>query len=129
MAKKNQYFEGRVAVCDIPYTNQAASTVTGGGVYLPTGAIVTGLSIMQTGSASTIASIGPVTVGIGAITLGSFAGSAAPAQTLMSRPALATTQGMYMSTGGEIKMSVGTWLTSNAAPGGFTPTVYVGYLA
>jgi hypothetical protein len=129
MAKKNQYFEARVAVCDIPYTNQAAQTTLGGGVYLPTGAVVTGLSLMQTGSASTIASIGAVTIGVGAITLGSLAGSAAPAQTLMSRPALATTQGMYLSTGGEIKMTVGSWLTSNGTPGGFTPTVYVGYLA
>jgi hypothetical protein len=124
----NQFLEGRVIAVDLPYTNQAAATTIGGGIFIPAGALVTGLTLMQTGAASTIASIGPVTVYAGATSLGSLAGSAMPAQTVATRPALASTAGVVVSAAAQLLISVGTWLTSNAAPGGFTPTVYVGYI-
>jgi hypothetical protein len=125
---KNQFIEARVAKVNFTYTNISASTALTSGVYIPTGALVTGVTLLCTGTNSTNGLAQTYSICAGAIPLISLTtiSQGMPAQTVASRPTLATAAGNYISTVGEIGMYIASY--SGAGTGYFAPDVYVGYI-
>jgi hypothetical protein len=123
----NAFLEGRVVSAAFSNSVTSASASLTSGVYIPTGALVTGVTYMQTGTNATHNSMGSFSLSVGAISLISAqAQSAVPAQTIASRPLLVSSAGMYLSTGGELNMGIGSNLT--ASTGSIAMNVYVGYV-
>ena len=123
----NPFLEGRVASALFTNSLTAVSTALTSGVYIPTGALVTGVTYFGTDVVGTNNSMGSFTLSVGTVPIISAqAQSAIPAQTIASRPLLVSTAGMYIATAGELKLGVGSHLT--AATGSMAQNVYVGYV-
>jgi hypothetical protein len=136
MALKNEFLEARVA--KIPFSSiaeSAAAQALTSGVYLPAGALVTGITVMCS-DAPTVANasnhIGIMvynTQNSSSVQLASTAliKNVASAQTVPTILTLVSTAGMYVPVSGELGMSVSASSGTNAIT--WSPIVYVGYIA
>jgi hypothetical protein len=134
----NEFLVNRIVKAEFTVLASTGGQTLSGGAYVPAGAIVTGVTYIQTsgtqGSAQT-ADSATLHLGIGAITvnstavmsnLGGTAGVPIPATT-----ALLTAGGVYISANdtiynGQVMMTVG--VSNNNSNRTYTPSVYVGYV-
>jgi hypothetical protein len=124
---KNQFMEARVAKVNFTYTNQSVSTCMTSGVYIPTGALVTGMTMLCTASNLTAALSQTYSICAGTIPLMSATTvSNFPAVSVATRPTLATVAGNFINTAGEVKMYINSW--SGESAGHFAPDIYIGYI-
>jgi hypothetical protein len=123
----NEFLEGRVVSANFAYTNQAAATTLSSPVYIPTGAVVTGVTYLSPLATHVDASNGLFNILAGAVTLCSAQDVAAlPAQTIASRPSLVSTAGMYLSTAGYLNLVMGT--ATFPGTGSVSLNVYAGFI-
>jgi hypothetical protein len=123
----NEFLEGRVASATFQVTAQAAATRVPSSVYIPANAIVTGMTMLNT--------ISNVTAAMNqtyAIYAGTEAINAAlslkeiPAVSVVSKCSLLTAAGVFLTSGGMLNLSMGTW--DGTSVGNAKPTIYVGYV-
>lgn len=125
----NEFLNNRVVAVNIPYPANTASTWAPTGVFIPTGAVVNGITMVHTGSptvanaANTFALYVGTDIALMAVTAISDLNAA---QTIPFRAALATTAGMYISKGGELYMKQGVSNGTNAWT--YSPDVFVGFV-
>jgi hypothetical protein len=124
----NAFLEPRVAVASFSITASSVAQSLTSGVYIPKGALVTGITLMCTGANSTANMDQLYQVCAGAVSIASAKSvKVIPAVTVASALALSTTAGMYMTTAGELNMQVGSW--EGTSVGYAVPSVFVGYVA
>jgi len=134
----NEFLVNRIVKADFNISKTDVAQTLSGGAYVPHGALVTGVTFMQTsgtiGSAHTAISQ-TLHVGVGAVTVNSTAyvkniGSSGAAYFRAAAPALLTAGGVYVTTdtvyNGEIMMTLGA--TANNSNLTFSPSVFVGYV-
>ena len=123
----NEYLGGRVAVASFTITNQSVATTMTSDVYIPTGAIVTGVSLMCPGTLSVADMSQSLQIYAGAIPLVvATTVKGLPAQTVVSRHVLSTTAGNYISTAGALGLYYGSW--TGTSLGYAAPVISVGYV-
>ena len=123
----NEFLAGRIAVANFSVLASAATQALPSNVFIPAGALVTGVTFMDK-NANTIANAsGTVDLRVGSVALIStqliknFG-----AQTIAVTASLVSAAGMYVPVTGEVKLSV--QATSGTAVHTFSPTVYIGYV-
>lgn len=133
--RKNEFLEGRVAKANFGLiASSAATQAKPSGVYIPGGAIVTGVTYMATGVMDVSVASQSINLYVANTALSSSMAlvssvvlSALPAQTIPYAASLLSSAGMYVAVPGELVMSV------QAASGGsvvtYNPDIYVGYVA
>jgi len=130
---KNEFLEARVAKANFTIASSAATQALPSGVFVPGGAIVTGITYLATGvmdvsvASQSINLYVANTANSSSIALASsVVMSALGAQTVPYVASLLTAAGMYVAVPGELVMSV------QAASGGsvvtYSPGVFVGYI-
>jgi|WetSurMetagenome_2_1015567.scaffolds.fasta_scaffold86821_2 hypothetical protein len=123
----NEFVEGRVAVASFTITAQSVASTVTSDVYIPTGAIVTGVSLMCPGTLSVADMSQSFQIYAGAIPLVvATTVKGMPAQTVVSRHVLSTTAGNYISTAGQLNLTYGSW--TGTSLGYAAPVVSVGYI-
>jgi hypothetical protein len=130
----NEFFAGRVAKANFTVLASAATQSLPSGIYIPAGALVTGVTILGTGAFGSVHSNDSATIDLRLAGGGSSVQlistqviSNLVAQTIAYRPALVSTAGMYVPQTAELVLSVQASSGTNART--FNPTVFVGYLA
>jgi len=133
----NEFLVNRVVKADFVLSKTEAASTYHGGVYIPHGAIVTGVTYCQTsgtiGSANTAISA-TLHVGVGEVTLVSTGVISALGETaglpVGVSTALLTAGGVYVTTetvyNGEIMLTQG--VSNNNSNLTFSPSVFVGYV-
>jgi hypothetical protein len=132
--RKNEFLLNRIAVANFPVLASAAAQTIPSGVYIPAGAVVTGVTFRQTttptigGAANTInllvvntALSSSVSV-ISAVALSAHA----PASTVPYVATLMAAVGTYIPVSGELKLNVEG--SNGTAVWTYAPNVYVGYV-
>jgi hypothetical protein len=125
----NEFLVNRVVSASFPVPANTASSWGSGGVFVPSGAIVTGVTFIQTttpvvaNAANTICLY--VGTGIPLMAVTAISDFSA-ASTIPYAGALLTTAGMYIGTSGELLLKNGVSNGTNAWT--YRPDVYVGYL-
>jgi hypothetical protein len=132
---KNEFLRARVAKVDLgAIASSAATQAIPSGVFIPGGALVTGVTYMATGvmdvsvaSQSINLYVANTALSSSIALVSSIAMSGLGAQTVPYKASLLTAAGMYVAVPGELVMSV------QAASGGsvvtYSPSIYVGYIA
>ena len=131
--RKNEFLEVRVQKANITIASSAATQAIPTGIFIPGGALVTGVTYMATGVMDV--SVASQTINLYAANtalsssmalVSSIAMSDLGARTIPYKASLVSSAGMYVAVPGEIVMSV------QAASGGsvvtYSPDVYVGYV-
>ena len=132
--RKNEFLEVRVVKADLGViASSAATQALPSGLFIPGGAIVTGVTYMATGvmdvsvaSQSINLYVANTALSSSVALVSSIAMSGLGAQTIPYKASLLSAAGMYVAVPGELVMSV------QAASGGsvvtYSPTIYVGYV-
>jgi len=131
--RKNEFLEIRVQKANITIASSAATQAIPTGIFIPGGALVTGVTYMATGVMDV--SVASQTINLYAANtalsssmalVSSIAMSDLGARTIPYKASLVSSAGMYVAVPGEIVMSV------QAASGGsvvtYSPDIYVGYV-
>jgi len=131
--RKNEFLEVRVQKANITIASSAATQAIPTGIFIPGGALVTGVTYMATGVMDV--SVASQTINLYAANtalsssmalVSSIAMSDLGARTIPYKASLVSSAGMYVAVPGEIVMSV------QAASGGsvvtYSPDIYVGYV-
>ena len=134
----NEFLVPRIVKADFTILASAIGQTLSGGAYVPMGAIVTGVTYIQTagtqGSAQT-ADSATLHVGIGSRTVNSTTQMSAIGGTvgvpIGKSPALLTAGGVYINTydtvyNNQVMITVG--VSNNNSNRTFTPSVFVGYV-
>jgi hypothetical protein len=134
MATINEFLEGRIAKANFTVSESAAAQALTSGVFLPAGALVTGVTFIATG-APTVANASNH-IGIMAYNTAlsssvqvistALIKNVASAQTVPTIMTLVSTAGMYIPVAGEVGLSVSASSGTNAIT--WNPTVYIGYV-
>jgi hypothetical protein len=124
---KNEFLVQRIAKAT--FTLNGALTATSlhsSGVYIPKGAIITGIRMVAPNAVTLTAASGTVQLAVGAVNIVATSNvSALGAVTVPSIKALATTTGNYITVNSEIKLTEGVSNNSSAVA---SYDVYVDYL-
>jgi hypothetical protein len=123
----NEFFAGRVVRADFTILASTATQALPSGVYIPAGALVTGVTFMDK-NANTIANAsGTVDLRIGSVAMISTKMiKDLGAQTVAVAASLVSAGGMYVPITGEVKLSV--QATSGTAVHTISPSVFIGYV-
>lgn len=122
----NEFLEGRVVSANFTNVPAVAGTTLSSPVYIPTGALVTGVTYYSPASVYTDASNATMSIRAGAVVLCSTQNIAAiPARTIASRPLLVSAGGMYVSTAGNLNVSIN---GGSVGTGTMSINMYVGYV-
>lgn len=133
MALKNEFLNGRVAKVDFSVLASAATQNLTSGVFIPSGALITGITFMNSGVPTIANASGSIDLrlagGGSSVALVSTAmiKNVASAQTIPTPMTLVSSAGMYVPQDAELVLSV--QATSGTAVHTWAPTVYVGYIA
>jgi hypothetical protein len=120
----NEYTIQRTAVGSFALANVAATV--GSGVFIPKGAIITGIRLMSPGAVTLTNASATVVPKIGTTALAATVNmSDLPAQTVAGATALSATAGIYVPGDSELNLVIGGSGTSTAAG---TYDYYVDYL-
>jgi len=125
----NEFMNPRVVKADFTVLSSAATQAIPSGVYIPTNALVTGVTFIDRDALGSVHSNDSATIDLraGAVALiSTMRISQFAAQTIPYIPSLVSTAGMNVSTGGELVLSV--QASSGTAARTWSPTVYVGYV-
>jgi hypothetical protein len=131
----NEFLTPRVVKADFTILSSAATQSLPSGVFLPKGALVTGVTMMDFDALGSVHSNDSATIDLRVMNAGLSSSvqlistkviSVLAAQTIPYICALMTTGGMYVPQSGELVLSV--QASSGTGPRTFSPTVYVGYL-
>ena len=129
----NEFLTPRVVKADFTILSSAAVQAIPSGVFLPKGAVVTGITVIDVDALGSVHSNDSATVDLrvagggssvalmSTVVISNFA-----AQTIAYRPSLVSTGGMYVPQSGELVLSV--QASSGTAARTFSPTFYVGYV-
>lgn len=134
MALKNEFLEGRVARADYTVLASNATQALTSGVFMPAGALVTGVTFLDTDAVTIANASGTVDLRVANTQLSSSVAListarisvACPAQTIPYIASLVSTAGMYVPVSGELVLSV--QATSGTAVHTWSPSVFVGYI-
>ena len=123
----NELYVEKVAVGDLVLTGGVVAFTHGTGVYIPAGAIITGVRVVAANTAISVAAGEQTVVAkVGTATIGAaIAVSDFPAQTVALPNTLAPTSGFVIVTAGELNLVAGA--TGGATAAG-TWKYYVDYL-
>lgn len=136
-SRKNEFLEARVAVANF----SAASTMSAAqslpsGVWIPGGALVTGVTYIYTGARTVAGNSATAQVNVHNTALSSSIAlvsslnlSNFPAQTKPYVASLVSAVGMYVAVPGELVMTIGADAAGNSVGTNAAPSVYVGYIA
>jgi hypothetical protein len=134
MALRNEFLQGRVAKADFTILASAATQSLPSGVFLPGGALVTGVTFLNTGAQTIADASGSVDLRVANTALSSSIAlistvriSDLGAQTVPYVASLVSAVGMYVAVPGELVLSV--QATSGTAVHTKAPSVFVGYIA
>lgn len=132
--RKNEFLRNRIVKADIAIASSAATQAIPSGIFIPGGALVTGITYMATGAMDV--SVASQSINLYAANtqlsssialVSSVVMSDLGARTIPYVASLLTAAGMYVAVPGELVMSV------QAASGGsvvtYSPSIYVGYVA
>jgi len=129
----NEFLVPRVVKADFTILSSAATQAIPSGVFLPKGALVTGITLIDADALGSVHSNDSASIdlrvaggGSSVALISTYAISAFAAQTIAYRPSLVSTAGMYVPQTGELVLSV--QASSGTAARTFSPTIYVGYV-
>jgi hypothetical protein len=115
----NVFSVGRNAQCAVTLANTFASTNTQSvvsGVFIPVGAIITGLRIHAPGGLTNTGAQATVIPRVGTMELATASSiSALPGASGVDVIALSSTEGIYVGTSGEFNLTCGTSVNSSAS--------------
>ena len=122
---KNEFLVNRTAKASFTIPNLSAATTVSSGVYIPAGAIVTGMRVIAPSAVTLSAASATIAFRIGTVNIvATQRVSAMPAVSTPAISALATTAGIYAA-GGELNMIA--QASSNSAATA-TYDIYVDYI-
>ena len=132
MANRNEYFNDRVAKANFAISSYSTTGNLTSGVYLPAGALVTGVTVFATasGDANHTADSATAVLAICNTALSSTQSIASAftlkqfSQTVAYVPTLSVASGFYVPVSGELIMILGSATTAHS----MAPDVYVGYI-
>lgn len=131
----NEFLTPRVVKADFTVLASSATQSLPSGVYLPKGALVTGVTFMDADALGSVHSNDSATIDLRIMNVGLSSSvqlistkviSVMAAQTIPYIAALMTTGGMYVPQSGELVLSV--QASSGTLNRTWSPTVFVGYL-
>jgi hypothetical protein len=135
--RKNEFLEARVVKADF----SAAATMSAAqscpsGVFIPGGAIVTGVTYIYTTARTVAGNSATASVFVANTALSSSIGlvssinlSVFPAQTIPYVASLVSAAGMYVPVSGELILTIGADAAGNSVGTSVAPSVFVGYIA
>jgi hypothetical protein len=134
--RKNEFLEGRVAKADFTAAaTMSAAQSCPSGVWIPGGAIVTGVTYIYTNARTVAGNSATASVFVANTALSSSIGlvsslnlSALPAQTIPYAASLVSAVGMYVAVPGELVFTIGADGAGNSVGTSVVPSVYVGYV-
>lgn len=123
---KNRFFSQRTVKASFTLVNSSVAVTHVTGVYIPAGAIITGVRMVAPGAITITGASGTVQLRAGAVNIIATTNvSALGAQTVPTVKALATTAGNYLTVDSELNMVIG---ASNNSAATATYDVYVDYI-
>jgi len=125
----NEFMNPRVVKADFTVLSSAATQALPSGVFIPTNALVTGVTFIDRHALGSVHSNDSASIDLraaGVALISTKAISVFAAQNIAYVPTLVSTAGMNISTAGELVLSVQG--SSGTAPRTWSPTVYVGYV-
>ena len=127
----NEFLVGRVAKADYTILASAATQSLPSGVYIPKGALVTGVTFLDTDAMTIANASGTVDLrvaggGSSVALISTVNISDMGAQTVPYVASLVSAVGMHVPVDGELVLSV--QATSGTAVHTYSPSVYVGYI-
>jgi hypothetical protein len=129
----NEFLQARIAKADFTILASAATQSLPSGVFIPKGAMVTGVTAMDFDALGSVHSNDSATIDLRLMGGGSSVQlvstkviSVIAAQTKPYILAMMTTGGMYVPQNAELVLSVQE--SSGTSPRTFSPTIYVGYI-
>ena len=130
----NEFLVKRVAAANFVVLASAATQSLPSGVYIPGGAIVTGVTMINTAPITIANASGSIDLRVKNATAASSQAliitaaikNAAGAETIPYIATLSNTKGVYLPVGGELVLSV--QATSGSSVHTYAPDIYVGYL-
>lgn len=129
----NEFMGARVVQADFTILSSAATQAIPSGVFIPKGAMVTGVTIIDFDALGSVHSNDSATIDLRLAGGGSSVQlvstkliNAVAAQTIPYAMAMMTTGGMYVPQTAELVLSV--QASSGTAARTFSPTIYVGYI-
>ena len=131
----NEFLEGAIARAEFTVLASAATQALTSGVYLPAGALVTGVTFMNTGAVTIGNASGSIDLRVANTQLSSSVSlvstgmikNIASIQTIPTVLTLAYSGGVRLPQSGELVLSV--QATSGTAVHTWSPSVFVGYVA
>jgi hypothetical protein len=124
----NEFLVPRIVKADFTVLASAATQALPSGVFLPKGALITGITFMDVDAQTIADASGSIDLRVGSVALivTEMIKNAAATQTRPYIASLVSTAGMYVPASGELVLSV--QATSGSAVHTWSPTVYVGYV-
>lgn len=125
----NEFLTPRVVKADFTVLSSAATQAINGSVFIPKGALVTGVTIMDADALGSVHSNDSASFDLragGVALISTSCVSDMAAQNIVYRGALVSTAGMYVSADGALVLSV--QASSGTGPRTWSPTIYVGYV-
>jgi len=134
--RKNEFLEARIAKANFTMAStMSAAQSSPSGVFIPGGAIVTGITYMFTGARTLAGNSATAEVRVINTELASSMAlvstlnlSAFPAQTIPYKASLLSAAGMYVAVPGELVLTVGADAAGNSVGTSIYPTAFVGYV-
>lgn len=135
--RKNEFLLPRVAKADFsPAATMSAAQSCPSGVFIPGGALVTGVTYMYTTARTVAGNSATASVFVANTALSSSIGlvsslnlSDFPAQTKPYVASLVSAVGMYVAVPGELVLTIGADAAGNSVGTSVAPSVFVGYIA
>lgn len=134
MAIKNEFLKGRVAKADFTILASTATQALPSGVFIPGGALVTGVTYLDADAMTIADASGTVNLQVVNTALSSSISlhstvrmSAMGAQTVPYVASLVSAVGMYVAVPGELVLNC--QATSGTSVHTYSPSVFVGYIA
>ena len=128
----NEFLVPRIVKADFTVLASAATQALPSGVFLPKGAVITGITFMDVDAQTIADASGSIDLRIAgggssvALIVTEMIKNAAATQTRPYIASLVSTAGMYVPQSGELVLSV--QATSGTAVHTWSPSVYVGYV-
>jgi hypothetical protein len=135
--RKNEFLEPRVARADFTAAaTMSAAQSCPSGVWIPGGALVTGVTYLYTNARTVVGNSATASVFVANTALSSSIGlvsslnlSNLPAQTVPYVASLVSAVGMYVAVPGELVLTIGADAAGNSVGTSVGPRVLVGYIA
>jgi hypothetical protein len=125
---QNEFLAGRVAVANFPLLASTAAQTVNGGLFVPTGALVTGVTYLNTATPTIDSAANTVVLYCGDVPLVSAVAISvgASAINIPYTATLVSTAGMYLTAGAQLKLRAQASNGTNAWT--WKPDIYVGYV-